>query len=575
MLTLRLGVKSDPILYRYSYDWLFRLMAEEGVDRLQLGSFVELYHLPNDWFVELRRRAEGYGIRIDSVFTAHRELGGFFTDDARWASVARRNFERLIEVGALLGANTVGSNPGAVYRDQMSLKQAGLRCYVGHMKQLMAYARTCGVGCLTIEPMSCLAEPPTLSREVSDLGDELTAFHREHAQTTCPVGYCADISHGYLDEHGELGHDHMALFEAAIPYLREVHLKNTDARYDSTFGFQPADIERGVVDPAAIARLLQRHCDRVPVDALSCYLEIGGPKLGRDYSDVSLEMQLRESLRYLKEHFIDAKAPDPVSSTASVLEVQTLERVEVGPSMMCVDPLDVSGALRRLEAIGVDYLHLDVMDGRFVPNLPMGMGVIEHLRGRTTLPLDVHLMVEEADQYVEMMNGWGIDRITVHAEACTHVDRTLARIREIGAEAGLALNPATPLEVLDYLAERIDRVLLMTVNPGFAGQKLTPAALRKIADCRRQLDAMGCGAVPIQVDGNVSFANIPAMVAAGADSLVAGTSSIFSQEGGWSVNTARLLDAARQGMQQRAAVGIEAGVKPAAAVPDTYAGSLT
>ena len=124
-MNLLLGIKTDPIEYRYSYDWLFRLMAEEGVELAQLGSFFEGYQLPDEFFRDLRRRAADHGVRIVSTFTAHRELGGFFRDDGPgWVAVARRNFERAIEIGALLGARSVGSNPGAVLRDRMGTKAA-------------------------------------------------------------------------------------------------------------------------------------------------------------------------------------------------------------------------------------------------------------------------------------------------------------------------------------------------------------------------------------------------------------------------------------------------------------------
>ena len=210
--------------------------------------------------------------------------------------------------------------------------------------------------------------------------------------------------------------------------------------------------------------------------------------------------------------------------------------------MMCVDPMNFESALRRVEALGVDMLHMDVMDARFVPNMPLGLSLIEALAPKTRLPIDVHLMVEDNDFFIGLLEKSGVAQISVHAESCPHLDRTLSRIREIGAKAGVALNPTTPLASLDYVLERLDYVLLMTVNPGFAGQKMTPASLRKIADCRAYLDRRGFSHLPIQVDGNVSFENIPAMVAAGADCLVAGTSSIFHSGAGWTENIGRVRD---------------------------------
>jgi ribulose-phosphate 3-epimerase len=198
------------------------------------------------------------------------------------------------------------------------------------------------------------------------------------------------------------------------------------------------------------------------------------------------------------------------------------------------------------------------MDGRFVPNLPLGLGVLEGLVRKTHLPVDVHLMVEDNDFFVSLLEKFQVRQISVHAEPCRHLDRTLTRIREIGARAGVALNPATPLANLEFILDRIDYVLLMTVNPGFAGQKLTPASIRKISECRRYLDARGCEHIPIQVDGNVSFENIPAMVAAGAQCLVAGTSSIFHSAASWSENMRRVREAINQGLVRRNASAVAA-----------------
>ena len=302
-LNLNLGVKTDPIEYRYSHPWLFRLLAEEGIEVVQLGTHFELYQLPDEFFHDLRKQAADHGIRIDSMFTAHRELGGFFRDEPGYEQVARRNFERLIEVGGILGARSVGSNPGAVMRDQMGIKQQGVDCYVRHMKELMHFAKEQGVEWLTIEPMSCLAEPPTLPDEVAAMGDELTAYQQEHADSTAKVGYCSDIAHGYIDQQGNVGFDHIQLFEATIPYLYEVHLKNTDTQFSSTFGFSAAERAKGIVDVPHFRQLLLDAADQLPVEDMTGYLEIGGPKLGRDYSDHNLESMLRESLRYLKEAF--------------------------------------------------------------------------------------------------------------------------------------------------------------------------------------------------------------------------------------------------------------------------------
>ncbi len=294
------GVKTDPIHYRYSYAWLFDLMAQEGVHDVQFGTFVELYHLGDGFFEDVRRQAEGRGLKISSVFTSHRELGSFFIDAPDMEKVGRRNFERLIEVGALLGAVRVGTNPGAADRDRIEEKAAGLRRYVHHLKELMGFAHEKKIECLTIEPMSCLAEPPTLPEEIVTLADELTAYHRDTPETAA-VGYCADVSHGYADAEGKVVHDPMKLFEATIPYLREFHVRNTDAKFESTFGFSPADRARGIVDLAQVRACLERRASDLPTPQLVAYLEIGGPKLGRDYSDPNLGPMLRESLQHMRE----------------------------------------------------------------------------------------------------------------------------------------------------------------------------------------------------------------------------------------------------------------------------------
>lgn len=545
---LRLGVKTDPIEYRYSHPWLFRLLAEEGVRYVQLGTHFELYQLPDEFFHELRRQADEAGVVIDSTFTAHRELGGFFREEPGYEQVARRNFERYIQVGGILGAKSVGSNPGAVLRDRMEYKPRGIACYIRHMKELMHLAHEQGVEWLTIEPMSCLAEPPTLPEEVQAMGEELTAYHRQNAASTANVGFCADIAHGYVDRDGRVVHDHWQLFEPTVPYLYEVHLKNTDAMYNSTFGFTERERQKGIIDIPEFRRRLLEQADRLPQKQLAGYLEIGGPKLGRDYSDHLLEDSLRESLRYLKRAFLtgDLEAA-PVNVPAAKAAKQP-RPVLISPSMMCVDPLNFEASLRQVEGLGVDMLHLDVMDGHFVPNMPMGLGVVQSLRSKTRLPLDVHLMVDDNDFFVDALKGTGVDQISVHVESSTHLDRTLARIRENGAQAGVAINPGTPLTAIEYVLERIDYVLVMTVNPGFAGQQLTPASIRKIADCRRMLDERGYRHLPIQVDGNVSFENVPAMVAAGATNLVAGTSSIFNSAQSWQANMQRLEQAVQAGL---------------------------
>jgi sugar phosphate isomerase/epimerase len=302
-LALRVGLKTDSVQYRYSYAWLFRLLAEEGVTHAQLGSFFEMYWLPDAYFVALRREAEQFGVRISSVFTTHRELGGWFRPEPGWEAVSFRAFQRMIEVGALLGADAVGGSAGAVLRDQMETKADGTRRFIAAMKQLMGYAYERGVSALLIEPMSCLAEPPTLPDEIAAMGAELADHHAAHPGSTSPAGYCVDIAHGYLDEAGALGYDNITLFRATLPYLRVVHLKNTDARFDSTFGFTVAERQRGIIEAETFRDLLLANAGLLPVKEVVGHLEISGPKLGRDYSDNKLEALVRESLRFLRATF--------------------------------------------------------------------------------------------------------------------------------------------------------------------------------------------------------------------------------------------------------------------------------
>jgi ribulose-phosphate 3-epimerase len=303
VVTLAVGVKTDPIEHRFSFPWLFRLLVEEKVRYVQVGSFFEMYHLPDPFFRDLRRQAEGFGLTIQSVFTSHRELGGFLRPEKSFQDVAMANYRRLIEIGALLGAVSVGSNPGSVLRDLMETKSDGVQRYLDAMKSLMEYARQAGLQCLTIEPMSCLAEPPTLPEEIRGMADTLEAHHREHRETTVPAGFCFDVSHGYADSAGIVRCTPLELLEAALPHVMELHLKNTDARFDRTFGFTPEECERGIVNVSEVRRFLLARRSRLPVDIMVGYLEVPGPKTGRDYADSTLEAMLRLSLRHVKANF--------------------------------------------------------------------------------------------------------------------------------------------------------------------------------------------------------------------------------------------------------------------------------
>ena len=195
--------------------------------------------------------------------------------------------------------------------------------------------------------------------------------------------------------------------------------------------------------------------------------------------------------------------------------------------MMCADYRGFSELLKTFKDTGIEYLHIDVMDGVFVKNFTLGTDYCERLRDMTDIPLDIHLMITEPEYKIDWFKPRAGEYVSVHAESTNHLQRALAAIRSYGAKPMVALNPATPLSALDYVLDDIDAVLLMTVNPCFAGQKLIPQTLGKIADCRRYLDERGYGNVEIEVDGNVSFENAKKMHDAGANIFVAGTSSVF------------------------------------------------
>lgn len=194
-----------------------------------------------------------------------------------------------------------------------------------------------------------------------------------------------------------------------------------------------------------------------------------------------------------------------------------MAKILISPSMLAADASRLADEAARVTAAGADWIHLDVMDGHFVPNLTVGPQVVGALRPATKLPFDVHLMIEHPEQYVEQFVKAGADRVTVHAEACPDLPSVVAQIRRLGAKTGVALRPTTPLSALSSCLDRLDLVLLMTVNPGFGGQAFMPEVLPKIETLRR--DYRG----HIQVDGGINYATGRQTVTAGADVLVAGT----------------------------------------------------
>ena len=192
------------------------------------------------------------------------------------------------------------------------------------------------------------------------------------------------------------------------------------------------------------------------------------------------------------------------------------------PSILASDFARLGEEVQAITAAGADFVHIDVMDGHFVPNITIGPEVVKALRPHTTLPFDVHLMVAPVDPFLEAFRAAGADYMSVHPEAGPHLHRTLKQIRHLGAKSGVVLNPATPVDVLDWVIDDIDLVLIMSVNPGFGGQSFISSQLRKIEAVRRRLDAVAHPAI-LQVDGGVNAENAQACVDAGATALVAGT----------------------------------------------------
>ena len=202
---------------------------------------------------------------------------------------------------------------------------------------------------------------------------------------------------------------------------------------------------------------------------------------------------------------------------------------KIAPSILSADFSRLGEEIKAVEAAGADYIHVDVMDGHFVPNITIGSPVVNAIRKVTKLPLDVHLMISEPDRYIADFAKAGSDIITVHAEACIHLHRTIGYIKELGIRAGVSLNPSTPLSVIEQILEDVDMVLLMTVNPGFGGQKFIKTMLPKIAEMRRIINDRGLK-VELEVDGGVTLDNIYDISRAGADSFVAGSAVFGSND---------------------------------------------
>jgi len=213
----------------------------------------------------------------------------------------------------------------------------------------------------------------------------------------------------------------------------------------------------------------------------------------------------------------------------------------ISPSILSADLTQLGSDLQACEAAGADAIHIDVMDGRFVPNITFGPDIVAACKRATSLPLDVHLMIVEPEKHLKTFATAGADYLTVHYETCPHIHRTLQIIRELGVKPGLTFNPGTPVDPLELLADMVDLVLIMSVNPGFGGQTFIPQAIDKIRQTRAILDAQGSKAI-IQVDGGITAATIGANYEAGARNFVAGT-AVFKHPNGIAGGVRALRDA--------------------------------
>lgn len=227
-----------------------------------------------------------------------------------------------------------------------------------------------------------------------------------------------------------------------------------------------------------------------------------------------------------------------------------LPLLRIAPSILAADFAKLGEEIRAIEAAGADWIHIDVMDGHFVPNITIGPAVVKALRPHTELPFDVHLMIAPVDPMLEAFADAGADTLSVHPESGPHLHRTLQTIRGLGKRAGVVLNPATPVDELDHVMDMVDLILVMTVNPGFGGQKFITSQLDKIKTLRQKIDrhmATGGGPIDLEVDGGVDPDTAPLATSAGADALVAGTAAFRGGPSAYADNISALRNAAASG----------------------------
>jgi ribulose-phosphate 3-epimerase len=215
------------------------------------------------------------------------------------------------------------------------------------------------------------------------------------------------------------------------------------------------------------------------------------------------------------------------------------QAIRIAPSILAADFAKLGEEVAAITAAGADYVHVDVMDGHFVPNITIGPGVVQSLRSHSALPFDVHLMISPVDPFLPEFAQAGADILTLHPEAGPHLHRSIQIIKSLGKKAGVSLNPATPPEVVDPVLDEIDLILVMSVNPGFGGQSFIASSLDKVRTLRKKIDASG-RRIDLEIDGGINFETAPEAIAAGADVLVAGTATFKGGTGAYADNIRRL-----------------------------------